>query len=81
VDPTVEKILNVGAAERHAVQQADHALATRRLADTSLHGLKVVEAVTAKELLVSDDPTDYARINGAVRTPTTLDHPNAVVGK
>jgi hypothetical protein len=29
----------------------------------------------AKELLVSDSPDDMARLNAAIRVPTTLDHP------
>lgn len=81
MDPTISKIIDSGLAERYAVQQSDHAAAMGRARDTALHGLKVVEAVVAKELLVSDAADDFARTNAALRVPTTLDHPNAVVGK
>jgi hypothetical protein len=67
---------NLNSSERRR-DDADIAIARAR--DTALHGLKVVEAVSAKELLVSDDPAEMSRLNSAVRVPTTLDHPNAVV--
>ena len=59
----------------------DTDLARGRARDTALHGLKVVEAISAYELLVSNDPQQAMGWNSAVRIPTTLDHPNAVVGK
>lgn len=63
-------------------READDAAAARaRARDTALHGLKTIEAITAKELLVSDDVSEASRINMATRIPTTVDHPNAVVGK
>jgi len=74
VDPVIEKIIGAGLAERYAVQQSDHIAAMARARDTALHGLKVVEAVTAKELLVSDDPGDAGRNNLFARNPTTLGH-------
>ena len=72
MDPTVAKIIEVGLAERHSLSIADHALAMRRLADTTLHGLKTIESITAKELLVSDDPLDVVRYNTAAVMPGTL---------
>ena len=81
MDPVIEKLVNVGFTERQSMMHGDLQTAIGRARDTALHGLKVIEGVVAKELLVSDDPTDYARMNTAARTPTTLDHPNAVVGK
>ena len=63
-------------------READDAAAARaRARDTALIGVKTIEAIAAKELLVSDDVSEASRINMAARTPTTLDHPNAVVGK
>ena len=56
-------------------QLEDNGLARARQRDTAMHGLKVVESVSAKELLVSDDASEFARTNAAVRIPTTLDHP------
>jgi hypothetical protein len=80
VDQWLE-FMKAGMAESFRTTQNDHTAAMARQRDTSMHGLKVIEGVVAKELLVSDDPTDYARMNTAIRTPTTLDHPNAVVAK
>lgn len=81
MDPTIEKLISVGMVERQGLAMQDHTTALGRARDTALHGLKVVEAVVAKELLVSDDPGDFARNNAASRNPSTLDHPNAVVTK
>ena len=81
MDPVIEKIINTGLAERTALSQGDFALAMARARDTALHGLKVVEGVVAKELLVSDDAAEFGRTNAAIRVPTTVDHPNAVVAK
>lgn len=59
----------------------DTDLATGRARDTALHGLKTIEAVTAYELLVSNDANERARMNAAARVPTTLDHPGIPVAK
>jgi len=66
------------AAER---ESDDAAAARARARDTALVGIKTIEAIAAKELLVSDDVSEASRINMAARVPTTLDHPNAVVIK
>lgn len=38
-------------------------------------------AAVLNSMIQSDDPQQYAGLNSAVRIPTTLDHPGAVVGK
>lgn len=81
MDPFLAKMLEASLMERISIAQADHQLAVARARDTALHGLKVVEGVVAKELLVSDDPSEFGRTNAAIRVPTTLDHPNAMVTK
>lgn len=57
-------------------QHSDMAMA--RHTDTALHGLKVIEAIAAYELLVSNDPDRMSATNAAVRIPTTLNHPGNV---
>ena len=74
MNPFLEQILQAGMAERTGIAQADHQLAMRRASDTALHGLKVVEGVVAKELLISDDASEMSRLNSAVRVPTTIEH-------
>ena len=81
MDPFLSEFLKTGLTESYRILQNDHTAAMARSRDTALHGLKVIEGVVAKELLVSDDAAEFGRVNAAVRVPTTLDHPNAVVGK
>lgn len=69
-------VAQLAGVERRSVD-ADAAMARHR--DTALHGLKTIEAISAYELLVSNDPSEGSRLNAATRFPTTLDHPNAVV--
>ena len=75
MDPTIAKLIEVGFAERHGLGMNDQQLAVARARDTALHGLKVIEGVVAKELLVSDDAAEFGRTNAAIRVPTTIDHP------
>lgn len=79
MDPFLAKMIEAGMAERMGMYHGELNAALGRARDTALHGLKVVEGVVAKELLVSDDVSEMSRINGAVRVPTTLDHPSIPV--
>lgn len=75
MDPFLTKMIEANMAERMGVFQTDSNLAAARARDTALHGLKVIEGIVAKELLVSDDVSEGSRINMATRLPTTIDHP------
>lgn len=55
-------------------------LAFRRQGDGAAFDMRALGAVAANELLVSNDPSEISRLNAAVRTPTTIDHPSAKVG-
>jgi len=81
MDPFLNKVIEAGFTERMAALQIDSNAAQARARDTALHGLKVIEGVVSKELLVSDDLSETMRGNLAARSPSTLDHPNAVVSK
>lgn len=81
MEPNLVGLYQAAAAERLSLHNADIQLAVARQRDTAQHGLKVIEGVVAKELLVSDDAAEFGRTNAAIRVPTTLDHPNAVVAK
>ena len=69
------------AAEAIASRRDDTRLATARQRDGAAFDMRALGAAIGGSLIQSDDPGQYANLNGAVRTPTTLDHPNAVVGK
>lgn len=77
MDPAVAATINTAFAQSVLIANNDHTTRMGRQADTALAGLKVIEGVVAKELLVSDDPGDMSRLNAAIRVPTTLDHGTA----
>jgi len=79
MDPFLAKMIETGAMERLAVWHADHAAFMARQRDTALFGIQTINAITAKELLVSDDVSEASRINMATRIPTTIDHPSIPV--
>ena len=80
MDPTLAQLLNTSSLQLQTSHMADHQLAVRRASDTALHGLKVIEGVVAKELLVSDDMGDVLRANQASGAPTTRIHDTSVAG-
>ena len=80
MDPTLAQLLNTSTLQLQTIFTADHQLAVRRASDTALHGLKVIEGVVAKELLVSDDMGDVLRANQASGAPTTRVHDTSVPG-
>lgn len=81
MDATLQQFLNTSTLQLQTALIADHNLATARARDTALNTLKVLDAVTAKELLVSDDMGDVLRANAASGAPTTREHSGAVVAK
>ena len=60
------------------VAMRDQDLAFGRQRDAATHALQTLQAVAAVELLVSNDPSEVARLNTAVRTPTTISHPSMI---
>ena len=64
----------------HQIAMQDTELAFARNRDVALYDLRVLGSVSASELLVTNDPMQVAGYNTAIRTPTTIDHPSAVVG-
>jgi hypothetical protein len=75
----LQELFTADAAEAVGRRRDDTQLATARQRDGAGQDMRVVGGMIAKELLVSDSPDDMSRINAAVRIPTTVDHPNAVV--
>lgn len=69
------------SAEAIARRRDDTQLAIARQRDGAGQDMRVIGGMIAKELLVSDSPDDMSRLNAAVRIPTTVDHPNAIVAK
>lgn len=74
MDPTLAGFLNTSTLQLQTAFIAAHHEAIRRLSDTALHGLKVIEGVVAKELLCSDDMGDILRANAATASPRTVQH-------
>jgi len=80
---TAELVARFEAAEAHGVVRLDDDidLATARQRDSTQVFNKLLDGFISAELFRSDDPAQFAGLNAGVRIPTTLDHPNAVVGK
>lgn len=55
--------------------------ASDRQRDQSMYELAQLRAFATATLFQSDDAERFASLNAGIRTPTTLDHPNAVVAK
>lgn len=69
------------AAEAVARRRDEITLAHRRQADAAAYDMRALGGFIVSALFSSDDPERFAGLNAGVRVPTTLDHPNAVVGK
>lgn len=76
---TVHQQLMMAGIQQHQVTQFDLNLAFARQRDGATYDQRVLGAVAAVELLVSDDPMQVAGLNTGMRTPTTVDHPSAIV--
>jgi len=77
---SVETQLTLMGIQAQQVAMGDLNLAFARQRDGATFDQRVLGAVAASELLVSNDGMQIAGLNSGVRTPTTLDHPGAVVG-
>ena len=74
-----QQLLTMGIMGQQTTNR-DMDLAFARQRDSSAHALQTLQAVAAVELLVSNDPMQVAGLNVGMRTPTTIDHPSAIVG-
>ena len=77
---SVETQLTLMGIQAQQVAMGDLNLAFARQRDGATFDQRVLGAVAASELLVSNDGMQIAGLNSGVRTPTTLDHPGAIVG-
>lgn len=77
---SVSAQLTLMGIQSQQVAMADLNLAFARQRDGAAFDQRTLGAVAASELLVSNDAGDVARMNTAIRTPTTIDHPSAIVG-
>lgn len=78
-------IFEADAAEAVARRRDDTALATARQRDAAAYDTRMLGGFMTAQLFASDDTQAlagmFAGLNGAIRVPTTVDHPNAVVTK
>jgi len=81
MEPALVNLFSADAAEAISRRRDDTQLAINRTRDSALYDLRLLGYIGSSELLVSNDPSEMSRLNAAVRVPTTLDHPNAVVQK
>jgi hypothetical protein len=63
------------------VYSADMQLAHRRQADGAAFDMRLLGGALTNAIVSSDDPATFAGYNAAVRVPTTIDQPSAVVNK
>lgn len=77
---SVSTQLTLMGIQSQQVAMADLNLAFARQRDGATFDQRVLGAVAASELLVSNDGMQIAGLNAGVRTPTTIDHPGAMVG-
>lgn len=69
------------AAEAIARRRDDINLATARQRDGAAYDMRALGGFIVAQLFTSDNAENFANLNTASRMPSTLDHPNAVVGK
>lgn len=83
MDPTAMAVaLSSSLVSFHQTNLAELSASQRRFADTiSFLDARALGGAIAGSLLVSDNSEKFANLNAGIRTPTTLDHPNAVVSK
>jgi len=77
---SVANQLTVMGIQSQQLLMSDFGLALARQRDGATYDQRVLGAVSAVELLVTNDPMQVAGLNTAIRTPTTIDHPSAIVG-
>lgn len=79
--PELQNLFAADAAEAIAARRDDTRLAAARQRDGAAFDMRALGAAIGSSLVASDDTSEMSRINAAVRVPTTLDHPSAIVGK
>lgn len=73
--------LQVAALQSQSTYQDEMRLAYRRQGDGAAFDMRLLNGALTNACLTADDPMTVAGLNTAVRTPTTIDHPSAIVGK
>ena len=76
MDPTIAQAFALSALR----ESNEVGLRIGRQSDGAQLDNRVYAAFIASQLFSSDDPSQYADYNAAVRIPTTLDHPGFVMG-
>lgn len=78
-------VFEADAAEAVARRRDDTQLALARQRDAAAYDTRMLGGFMTTALFSSDDvqalSSMFAGLNGAIRVPSTVDHPNAVVGK
>ena len=62
--------------QQQQIAMGDLQLAFARQRDGAAYDMRVIGAISANELLVSNDPVQFAGLNTGIRTPTTISHPS-----
>ena len=73
---SVQVLLLKAGTEINQLASGELQLAMARQRDGATYDQRVLGAVAAVELLVSDDPMQIAGLNTGIRTPTTISHPS-----
>lgn len=88
MDPTIAAAMaqltlsfTADAQEAVARRRDDTQLALARQRDLASYEQAQLRGFVTGTLFQSDDAERFASLNAGIRTPTTLDHPNAVVTK
>lgn len=80
---SLSAIFEADAAEAVARRRDDTQLAMARQRDAAAYDTRMLGGFMTAQLFASDDTqalaSMFAGLNGAMRVPSTVDHPNAVV--
>lgn len=75
------ELFKASFAQGIADARSDAQLAMARQRDGAAFDMRALGAAIGGSLVASDDTSEMSRINAAVRVPTTLDQPAAIVTK
>ncbi len=75
------ELFKASLAQGIADARSDAQLAMARQRDGAAFDMRALGAAIGGSLVASDDTSEMSRINAAVRVPTTLDQPAAIVTK
>lgn len=81
MDPDLVKMLREQTAVGANAFTQDIQLGYRRMANGAEFDHRTLNGALAGSILRGDNASEIAGLNAAIRAPTTIDHPNAVVGK